>query len=458
MVDTYFEIERSLQMQGTMSVAGAKNAVLVIMASLILTSGISVLSNVPLSVDVKHMIALLELLGAVVTIDAVHHRLIVDTSTINRWRVDSSLMKKTRASILVMGPLLARFGRANIALPGGDAIGSRPINYHIRNFEKMGAQVDVEVDCITAQANRLYGKTIVLDYPSVGATENIIMAATVACGTTRIINAALEPEVFDLIDILQKMGACITVHVPATIEIVGVEALNAVEHSIMPDRLEAGALLLAAAMTGGTVYVPDIRAHLLDSFLYKLEEMGHTIDIGIDGRGIRLKAISDPLAVSFKTGPFPGFPTDLQAPMMAAQCIARGTSVIEETVYESRFWHVSALKKMGAHIVIDGNKAIITGVSELRGTTVMAGDIRASCAMVLAGLVARDITCVYGVEHWHRGFESLEQKFVVLGANIKIGRAHMIADPIQKQITSEAKYNAYEIHALHDTILLKTAG
>lgn len=421
MVDaSYLEIERSLELKGTVPLVGAKNAVLVTMASLVLTNGKSVLTNVPVSADVIHMISLLEQLGAQVSFDKVMHTLEVDTTTINKWCVNPSIMKKMRASILVMGPLLARFGRADIAAPGGCSIGTRPIDYHLKNFKKMGVSIEQEHDFLKAHATELKATNIVLEYPSVGATENIMMAATLARGVTRIINAALEPEVLDLIIVLQKMGALIQVVAPATIIIEGVQSLGAVNHAVIPDRLEAGALLLAAAVTGGQIYVPDIRACDMDVFLLKLEEMGHAITVGQDGRGIQLKATRTPKAVSFKTGPFPGFPTDLQAPMMAAQCLAEGVSIIEETVFENRFLQVRELEKMGALIKVEHNKAIISGVEELFGTHVIASDIRGSCALVLAGLVARGTTTMTGLSHWYRGYEALEEKLAILGARITL--------------------------------------
>jgi len=431
MDNTYFEIEQVLNLQGTVYIAGAKNAVLVIMASLILTNGKSVLSNVPVSLDVLHMIELLEQLGATVIFDKANHELIVDTSNLCRWQVSAALMKKTRASLLVMGPLLARFGRADIAMPGGDLIGARPIDYHIKNFVKMGVSINQEASFLKAEIggnDLLRATTIVLEYPSVGATENSMMAATLAQGKTRIINAALEPEVLDLISALQKMGARISVHAPAMIEIEGVEELMPVEHTIIPDRLEAGSLLLAAAVTGGSIFIPNINAGMLDVFLLKLEEMGHTIIVGDDGNGITIQATNKPQAVSFKTGPFPGFPTDLQAPMMLAQCVASGVSIVEETVFENRFLHVRELEKMGAIITVEHNKAIIKGVETLFGASVIASDIRGSCALVLAGLVARGTTSVSGLSHFYRGYDALDQKLIRLGASIKIKQTGKVND------------------------------
>lgn len=422
MENSFLQIEQSLNLKGEVSLVGAKNAVLVIMASMLLTSGKSRLCNVPASSDVLQMIKLLEQLGAIVMFDQDLHILEIDTTPVNKWCVSSEIMKKMRASILVMGPLLARFGRADIAQPGGCVIGSRPIDYHLKNFAKMGVMLEQSGEFLNARVDAMQPKKLVLEYPSVGATENLMMAATLTRGITQIINAALEPEVLDLIVVLKKMGAKISVLPPATIEIEGVEDLHAIEHAIIPDRLEAGALLLAAAITGGEISIPDAPAYALDVFLFKLEEMGHNIEIGVNGVGIKLRATTSPKAVSFKTGPFPGFPTDLQAPMMAAQCLAEGTSVIEETVFENRFLHVRELQKMGAQIDVEYNKAIIKGVDSLYGASVIATDIRGSCALVLAAMVAKGTTTMTAIHHWRRGYESLDKKLALLGARISVGQ------------------------------------
>ncbi len=370
--------------------------------------------------DVLQMIKLLKQLGAHVEYYPEQQTVEVDTSSIHHYKVSHDIMKKMRASILVMGPLLARFGRADIALPGGCVIGTRPINYHLTNFAKMGVDIEINGDFLRATTLKLQPGTYPLEYPSVGATENIMMAAVLSQGTTRILNAALEPEVFDLITVLKKMGAQINILPPATIEIEGVQNLNPIEHAIMYDRLEAGTLLLATAITGGQLYLPQAPAHSMDIFLMKLQEMGHSIEVGHNGVGITFKATPTPRAVSFKTAPYPGFPTDLQAPMMAAQCLAEGTSIIEETVFENRLLHVRELQKMGAQIHIEHNKAIITGVDELYGTHVIATDIRASAALVGAGLAARGTTTMAGTHHWTRGYDSLEQSLSALGAKIEM--------------------------------------
>jgi UDP-N-acetylglucosamine 1-carboxyvinyltransferase len=285
---------------------------------------------------------------------------------------------------------------------------------------RMGVQVRQEDAFLQARADQLKPARITFEYPSVGATENVLLAAVAAPGVTRIINAALEPEVMDLITLLRAMGAQINILPPATIDVYGVQSFNPVDHTMMPDRLEAGALLLAAAITGGSVSIPQARAGDLDALLLKLDEMGHTISIGQYDCGVSLTATANPRAVSFKTGPFPGFPTDLQAPMMALQCIAQGESVVEETVYENRLLHVHELRKMGAQIKVEHNKATIMGVDELYGTNVIATDIRASCALVLAGLAAQGTTIMTGIHHWRRGYDALDLKLMHLGAPITV--------------------------------------
>lgn len=418
MAEDHIIIEQSMHLHGSVELAGAKNAVLVIMASLILTDGKSVLTNVPSSDDVFQMIKLLRDIGAEVNFDPHLHRLEVDTRLITKFSVRAELMKKMRASVLVMGPLLARFGRADIAIPGGCVIGARPIDYHVAGFRKMGVDITIDGEYLTAQCDTLKANKIVLEYPSVGATENLLMAATLTKGTTRIVNAALEPEVFDLIKILKNMGAHIQIEPPATIVIEGVSHLNPVQHAVIADRLEAGTLLLAAAITGGQIDLPSAPAFAMDLFLVKLEEMGHAITIGADGYGVSLIATRAPKAVSFKTAPYPGFPTDLQAPMLAAQCIASGTSIIYETVYENRLVHVMELQKMGAQIKIEHNKATVMGVEKLYGAQVIATDIRASAALVIAGLAAHGMTRMSGINHLARGYEQLPLKLQKLGGHI----------------------------------------
>ena len=414
-------IERSGPLQGVVEVAGAKNAVLVIMASLILSSGKSRLSNVPASADVDNMQELLRGLGAHIVFDAASQCLEIDTTSINSYTVSAEIMKKMRASILVMGPLLSRFGRAEVALPGGCVLGARPIDLHLKAFARMGAIIDCSGEFIKAQASSLSPSRIVLEYPSVGCTENVLMAAVLTPGTTCIVNAAIEPEVLDLITVLTKMGAHIHVVSPATIEIEGVAHLRPVEHhAVMADRLEAGSLLVAAAMTGGAIEIPGAPGFALEVFLDKLSEMGHSIQVGDQGIGISLRASLSPRAVSFRTMPYPGFPTDLQAPMLAAQCVASGVSIIQETVYENRLLHVRELLKLGAQVTIEGQIATIKGVDALYGAHVIASDIRASAALVAAGLVAQGNTTMAGVHHLKRGYQDFDRKLVHLGARIHI--------------------------------------
>lgn len=414
----YLRVEYSRALAGQASLEGAKNAVLVIMASLILTKGRSRLTNVPASRDVAVMSALLTELGASVVFDAESKMLEVDTTHLNGYQISIETMKQMRASILALGPLLVRQGKAHMAAPGGCSLGSRAIDIHMRAFEKMGAQIETIGDYLVVQAPQLKATRFILDYPSVGATENMLMAAVATPGITEIVNAALEPEVFDLIAVLKKMGARISCDIPAMIRVEGVECLHPVDHAIMYDRLEAGTLLLATAITGGTITLPQAPAYSMELFLEKLREMGHAVTWGEDGVGITLIATEKPKAVSFKTMPYPGFPTDLQAPMMAALCLAEGTSIIHETVFENRMGHVHELQKMGAHIELLGDTARITGVDALKGASVIATDIRAAAGLVVAGLVAQGVTVISNVHHIKRGYHDLEKKLNQLGAKI----------------------------------------
>ncbi len=416
----YLSVTQSLKLDGESTLNGAKNAALVTIASLILTCGVSVLTNVPASDDVFHIITLLQELGATTSFDTDTNTLEVDTTALEGYRVTPEVMNKFRASILILGPLLARFGKAELGLPGGCVLGERPIDYHLKNFTKMGVEFKEEEGLLTAHTSKLLHRNLLLEYPSVGATENLIMAAALTEGTTRVINAALEPEVFDLIEVLKKMGAQISIEVPATIKVEGVTSLKPVTHEIMHDRLEAGALLLAAAITGGYVHLPQAPAHSMGLFLTKLQEMGHTVLIGKDGVGVKLRAGTRTHPVSIRTAPYPSFPTDLQAPITPLLALIRGTSKIQETVFENRLMHVRELVKMGAQIEVEHGVATIRGVDELFGTHVIASDIRASCALVLAGLVAKGTTTVAGISHWRRGYQHLEVKLRALGAQIEL--------------------------------------
>lgn len=418
----YILVEQSLNLSGTIDLLGAKNAVLPIMAALILTQGRSTLYSVPNSSDVSEMINLLTYLGAKISFDKEKNILIVDTSGIKKSEVNSEVMDKMRASILVMGPLLARFKKTRVALPGGCLIGARPIDLHLKGFAKLGAKITQDNNYFYASLDsEQKDRQIVLEYPSVGATENLVMFATLQEGTTTIINAALEPEVLDFIEVLKKMGAKIEFDIPATIKITGVKKLKPIEHKIVPDRLEAGALLLAAAITGGQISLPDAIPEHMDLFLEKLKQMGHDIEVGFNNsKGIQLIATKNPKMVDIKTYPYPGFPTDLQAPMMAVLCLAQGESRVEETVFENRLMHVKELEKMGAQIKTENSKATVSGVEQLYGTHVIASDIRASAALVLAGLAAEGKTEILGIHHWRRGYDKLEKKLQKLGAKIKV--------------------------------------
>jgi UDP-N-acetylglucosamine 1-carboxyvinyltransferase len=417
-------IKKSLPLSGSVRLEGAKNATLVIMLATLLASGTSILENVPNSADVHLMIQLLESLGAVIHFDLSAHKMSIDTTLINRYSVSPEIMSKMRASILAMGPLLARFKKVEVAKSGGCSLGARPIDFHLQGFKKMGATIEEKEATIigafenqeVAQVNR-----IVFAYPSVGATENILMAATLLAQETLIINAALEPEVIDLITVLKKMGAQIEIQAPATLYIKGVSKLYSVTHSIIPDRLEAGSLLLAAAITKGSITLTNAQAESMDVFLAKLEEMGHLITAKKGEPGITFQATDEPRAVSFKTSPYPGFPTDLQAPMMAALSVAQGVSFIEETVFENRLMQVKELQKMGADITVRSyHSAEIKGVPGLKGTHVVAPDIRASCALALAGLVAEGETKMTEIHHWRRGYDALEKKLASLGGNVQL--------------------------------------
>jgi len=419
MQQEYILVKKSTPLTGEVLLSGAKNAVLPIMASLLLTSGVSILKNVPRLTDVEFMVTLLQELGAKVVCNYDQNILIVDTTDVHKWQVSENLMKKMRASIVVLGPLLARFKSANLAMPGGDEIGLRPIDYHLKNFQKMGAIITQKDNLISLKADQLIAQRFVLDYPSVGATQNILMATVLISGVSHIVNAALEPEIIDLIAVLTKMGAQIEIESPATLKIIGVEKLVPIEYTVMNDRLEAGALLIAAAITGGDITIPNASCDNMELFLMKLKEMGHEI-IYLQNGGVRLKATMTPKAVSFKTAPYPGIATDLQPLFMIAQIVSQGNSEIVETVFENRFLHVPYLRKMGAYIEASGHKAILTGVNELQGQDVEATDIRASCALVLAGLVAQGTTRVFGVPHWRRGYESLDNKLRALGAQLEI--------------------------------------
>ncbi|HCY8693923.1 TPA: UDP-N-acetylglucosamine 1-carboxyvinyltransferase [Staphylococcus aureus] len=407
------------KLTGEVKVEGAKNAVLPILtASLLASDKPSKLVNVPALSDVETINNVLTTLNADVTYKKDENAVVVDaTKTLNE-EAPYEYVSKMRASILVMGPLLARLGHAIVALPGGCAIGSRPIEQHIKGFEALGAEIHLENGNIYANAkDGLKGTSIHLDFPSVGATQNIIMAASLAKGKTLIENAAKEPEIVDLANYINEMGGRITGAGTDTITINGVESLHGVEHAIIPDRIEAGTLLIAGAITRGDIFVRDAIKEHMASLVYKLEEMGVELDYQEDG--IRVRAEGELQPVDIKTLPHPGFPTDMQSQMMALLLTANGHKVVTETVFENRFMHVAEFKRMNANINVEGRSAKLEGKSQLQGAQVKATDLRAAAAVILAGLVADGKTSVTELTHLDRGYVDLHGKLKQLGADIE---------------------------------------
>ncbi len=408
-----FIVTGEVQLKGCVQVGGAKNATLPIMAATLLSNGLSILHDVPELRDITMMQNIMRLLGASIIREG--HTLIIDTASVVRTDIPESLMREMRASVFLMGPLLGRFRKVRLSYPGGCDIGPRPINLHIKALEKLGACIKESGGYILAEAKELIGGEITFDFPSVGATENAIMAAVLARGTTVIRNAAREPEVIDLQNFLNSMGARVGGAGTDCIFIQGVKALHSTEYQIMPDRIEAGTLLIAAAMTGGDVVIENINHAYLFSVIDKLQEIGAAVECR--GNAIRLQA-GNLRGVDIKTLPYPGFPTDLQAPILSLLAVAKGTSIISETIFENRFKHVDELTRMGAKITVAGRSAVIRGVDGLSGTSVTAPDLRAGGALVLAGLVASGTTVIDQVYHIDRGYDRLEEKLNSLGAVI----------------------------------------
>lgn len=409
-------VEQSPSLHGRVKVSGAKNAVLPIVAACLLSREKCIIENVPNLMDVEVLCELLSSIGADVK-KAKKDELSINSKWIDNFDVPYSLTRKMRASFLVMGPLLARMGRARISLPGGCAIGSRPIDLHLKGFEALGAEIVMENGYIDAKADKLKGNSIYLDFPSVGATENILMAATLAEGQTIIENAAEEPEIVDLANFLIKMGAKIIGAGTDTIRIEGMDELKGAKHQVIPDRIEAGTYMVGAAMTRGDIIIDNIVSLHLHPLIAKLKETGTLIEESEDG-SIRVIGPEQILRTNIKTMPYPGFPTDMQAQMMALLSIAKGTSVVMETVFENRFMHVDELRKMGAQIHTDDRCAIIEGVEYLTGAQVKATDLRAGAALVLAGLVAKGKTIIDNIYHIDRGYDHIEEKLRSLGAII----------------------------------------
>lgn len=407
------------RLEGRVKISGAKNAVLPIIAATLLGQDVpSLLDEVPALEDVHTISEVLLELGVKAEFDAVKNTLLVDSSKIACCAAPYDLVRKMRASFLIMGPLLARCGEAKISLPGGCAIGTRPIDLHLKGFEALGAEIEIGHGFILAKApNGLKGARIYLDFPSVGATENIIMAASMAEGQTILENPAQEPEIIDLANYLNVMGAKIRGAGTNVIKIDGVKKLTGKNYTIIPDRIEAGTYMVAAAMTRGDVYIENAISEHLKPVIAKLKEAG--VSIEEDVNGIRVYCDKQTKAVDVKTMPYPGFPTDMQAQFMAMLAVSEGTGLVTETVFENRFMHVDELKRMGANIKIDGRTSVVEGVDTLTGCQVKATDLRAGAAMVLAGLVADGETQIGYIHHIDRGYDNLVQKLCCLGADIQ---------------------------------------
>jgi UDP-N-acetylglucosamine 1-carboxyvinyltransferase len=410
------QIRGGIPLEGEVRISGAKNAALPILAATLLAEGTTSIGNVPHLRDVTTMIELLGRMGVSVTIDD-KMRVEVDASTLRESVAPYDLVRTMRASIVVLGPLLARFGHADVSLPGGCAIGARPVNIHVAGLQAMGAEVSIENGYIRARAERLKGARIVLDTVTVTGTENLMMAAALADGETVLENAAREPEVVDLADFLNAMGAKIRGAGTDRIAIEGVERLHGTSYDVLPDRIESGTYLVAGAITRGHVKIKGTRPDHLDAVLSKLREAGATIDTGdnwieLDMRGRR------PRAVDIRTAPYPAFPTDMQAQFAALNTIADGVGTVVETIFENRFMHMLEMRRLGADVRIEGNTAVIRGVEKLTAAPVMATDLRASASLVLAGLVAEGATDVLRIYHIDRGYECIEEKLSQLGAQI----------------------------------------
>ena len=411
-------IEGGVRLEGEIRIAGAKNSALPILAATLLTSDKVTVRNLPHLFDITTMLELLGCMGVQPVIDE-KLNVEVDSSTITHFNAPYELVKTMRASILVLGPLLAKHKRAEVALPGGCAIGSRPVNLHITALEAMGANIVVEDGYIKASVDgRLKGAHIFMDIVTVTGTENVLMAACLADGTTIIENAAREPEVVDLAECLIAMGANISGHGTDTIVITGVEELHGCPYSVMPDRIETGTYLIAAAATRGKIKVKDTRPDILEAVLLKLEQAGADVSVGEDWIALDMHG-QQPRAVSLRTAPYPAFPTDMQAQFTALNSVASGSGSITETVFENRFMHVHEMNRMGAAIRVEGNTVIVDGVETLKGAPVMATDLRASASLIIAGLVADSETVVDRIYHIDRGYECIEEKLQLLGAKIR---------------------------------------
>jgi len=407
-------IQGGVRLNGEVRISGAKNAALPIMCASLLSADDLHLSNLPDMHDVATMEKLLRQMG--VKIATVPQGATFNAGHVDKLEAPYDMVKTMRAAILVLGPLLTRFGEARVSLPGGCAIGSRPVDLHIKGLQAMGAEIHIEHGYIHATAKRLLGARICFDLVSVTGTENLMMAAALADGVTTLENAAREPEVVDLALCLNAMGAKISGAGSDTITIQGVASLHGANYRVMPDRIESGTFLVAAAAAGGRITLSESRSDILDSVLDKLREAGAQIDIS--GHHITLEMKRRPLAVNLRTSPYPAFPTDMQAQFMALNTIAEGSAMVVETIFENRFMHVQELRRLGAQIDVEGNTAIIKGCAQLEGATIMATDLRASACLVIAGLVAQGETIVDRIYHLDRGYEHIEAKLSALGAQI----------------------------------------
>ncbi len=409
-------IQGGRPLNGEITISGAKNAALPILCASLLTHESLTISNVPALHDISTMLSLLKQIGTGVAASQ-SSEVILTAAHLASLTAPYEMVKTMRAAILVLGPLLARAGEANISLPGGCAIGLRPVDQHIKGLQAMGAEINIKHGYIHAVAKKLHGARIVFDIVTVTGTENLMMAATLAAGTTILENAAREPEIVDLAHCLIAMGAKIYGAGTDVITIEGVQSLHGAEFRVMPDRIETGTFLVACTATGGDIHLKDTNAHLLDAVLDKLTEAGARIDAGQNW--IHLHMYAKPKSVNLRTAPYPAFPTDMQAQFMSLNCIADGTAIITETIFENRLMHVQELKRMNANIEVEGNAAIICGIPQLDGTHVMATDLRASASLVIAGLIAQGETVIDRIYHLDRGYENIEGKLSALGAHIK---------------------------------------
>jgi UDP-N-acetylglucosamine 1-carboxyvinyltransferase len=428
-------ITGGVSLQGEIRISGSKNAALPILAATLLSETRVTISNVPHLQDVTTTMEVLGRMGVDLTIDE-SMGIEVDTSTIHDFSAPYELVKTMRASILVLGPLLARFGQADVSLPGGCAIGSRPVNIHIDGLRAMGADISVDGGYIRARAEHLKGAHICMDIVTVTGTENLMMAAALARGTTVLENAAREPEVVDLAKFLISMGANISGAGTDTITIEGVASLHGTTYRVLPDRIEAGTYLVAAAVTRGKVLLKDTQPEMLESVISKLREAGADISLGPDWIELDMKG-KRPRAVQISTAPYPAFPTDMQAQFTLLNVIAEGSGTITETIFENRFMHVYEMQRMGADIQLEGNTAISNGVDKITAAPVMATDLRASASLVLAGLVAEGVTVVDRIYHIDRGYESIEEKLARLGARIRRVPGNVVIDELSNDNESE---------------------